>query len=147
MAEAVHVPAHLVPTGSPQPKHQCHLHVQPSLGQSCPRQKEKKSWVYALKVASVCNPVDCGLPGFSQGDSLGKNTGAYWLILVAIAFQSTIFPAALASSAPAYLVLPEPLRPKQLHYLHNRPSQGQTHFFKGSLRSKPQWMTHMQRCK
>ena len=24
---------------------------------------------------TLCNPVDCSLPGFSDGDSLGKNTG------------------------------------------------------------------------
>ena len=33
-----------------------------------------------------------------QGASPGKNTGAYWPILVAIPFHSTIFPAALALS-------------------------------------------------
>ena len=59
---------------------------------------------------TLCNPVDCGLPGFSvrEGDSPGKNTGVYWPILVAI------FPAALATNPPEYLVLPEPLQPKQL---------------------------------
>ena len=34
----------------------------------------------------------------------GKNTEAYWPILVAIPF-----PAALATNSPEYLVLPEPL--------------------------------------
>ena len=36
----------------------------------------------------LCDPVDCGLPGFSvrEGSSPGKNTGAYWSILVAIPF-------------------------------------------------------------
>jgi len=39
--------------------------------------------------------VDCGLPGFSvrERGSPGKNTGAYWPILVAIPFYSTIIPA------------------------------------------------------
>ena len=37
---------------------------------------------------------------------------------VAIPFQSTIFPAALMSSSPEYLVLLGPLRLKQLHHLH-----------------------------
>ena len=75
---------------------------------------------------TLCNPVDCGLPGFSvrEGSSLGKNTGAYWPIFVAILFQNTIFPAALPANFPEYLVLPEPLRPKQLHHLHTWPSQG-----------------------
>ena len=35
-----------------------------------------------------CDPVDYGLPGFSvrEGNSPGKNPGAYWLILVVIPF-------------------------------------------------------------
>ena len=59
---------------------------------------------------TLCDPVDCGLPGFSvRGGSPGKNTGMYWPMLVAIPFYSTIFPAALAANSPEYLVLPEPL--------------------------------------
>ena len=38
-AEAVHVPVHLAPPGSPQAKQLHHLHTQLSLGQSCHRQK------------------------------------------------------------------------------------------------------------
>ena len=41
-----------------------------------------------------------------------------------------------------YLVLPEPLLPKQLHHLHTWPSQGQTQALQGSLRNKPQWTAH-----
>ena len=95
------------------------------------------------------NPVDRGLPGFSvrEGGSPGKNTRAYWPILFAIAFWSTIFPAHLAANSPEYLVLPEPLRPKQLPHLHTWPSQGQTQVLQGSLRSKPQRTTHLQRWK
>ena len=37
--------------------------------------------------------------------------------------------------------------PKQLHHLHIWPSQRQTQVLQGSLRSKPQWTTHMQRWK
>ena len=87
----------------------------------------------------LCNPVDCGLPGFSvRGGSPGKNTGVYWPILIAIPFWSTVFPAALAANPPEYLVLPAPLGVKQLHDLHPWPSQGQTQALQGSLRSKPQ---------
>ena len=46
-----------------------------------------------------------------------------------------------------YLVLPEPLLPKQLYHLHTWPSQGQTQVLQGSLRSKPQWTAHIQRWK
>ena len=38
-AEAVHVPGHLAPPGSPQAKQLCHLHAQLSLGQSCHRER------------------------------------------------------------------------------------------------------------
>ena len=89
-AEAVHVPTHLVLPGSPQAKQLCHLHAQLSLGQSCHRQKKSVSMhTGSLRSCpTLCNLVDCGLPGFSvrEGDSSGKNTGAYWPILVAIPF-------------------------------------------------------------
>ena len=44
-------------------------------------------------------------------------------------------------------MLPEHLWSKQLHHLHAWPSQGQTQVLQGSLRSKLQWMTHIQRWK
>ena len=84
------------------------------------KKKKKKSCFYACRVTSVvsglCDPVDCGLPVFSvrEGGSPGKNTGVHGPTLVAMPFQSTVFPAALAANTPEYLVLPEPLRPKQL---------------------------------
>ena len=68
--------------------------------------------------------------------SLGKNTGAYWPILVAIPFWGTIFPTTLVTKPPEYLELPEPLRLKQLYHFHTCPSQGQTQALLGSLRSQ-----------
>ena len=56
-----------------------------------------------------------------------------------------MFPTARAANPPEYLALPEPLRPKQLYHLHTWPSQGQTLVLQGSLRSKPQWSTLMER--
>ena len=50
--EAVCVPEHLAPPGSPKAKQLHHLHNQLSLGQSCPS-GEKKSCVYELRIASV----------------------------------------------------------------------------------------------
>ena len=77
-----------------------------------------------------------------------EHIGQYWLPYPSMAYY---IPTALAANSPDYLmlllVLPEPLRPKQLHHLHTWPSQGQTQVLQGSLRSKPQWMTHMQRWK
>ena len=54
--------------------------------------RHKKSCVDARRVTSAvsdfCHPADCGLLGFSvrERGSLGKNTGVYWLTLVAIPF-------------------------------------------------------------
>jgi len=81
--EAVHVPAHLVPQGFPQPKQLCQLHAQPSLGQTCHRQK--KACIYARRVTSVMfnSWQPCGLPGFSVRGFLQsiilERTGQYWL--------------------------------------------------------------------
>ena len=53
VAEAVRVPAYLVPPGSPQAKQLYHLHAQISLGQSCHRQKN--SSIYACRVTAEKN--------------------------------------------------------------------------------------------
>ena len=85
VAGAVHVPAHLVPPESLQTKQLCHLYAQLSLGQSCHKQKKLASMHTGLlwSCPTLCDPVDCGLPGFSvrDGGSPGKNTGAYWQII------------------------------------------------------------------
>jgi len=121
-------------------------------GRAAIGKKKKKSCIYACRVAMVlsnslqpCRMWPARL--LFQGFSPGKNTGVYWPILVAIPFQSTIFPAILAVISPEYLVLPESLQPKQLHHLHTWSSQGQTQALQGRLRSKLQWTTHMQRWK
>ena len=156
MAEAVHIPAHLAPPESLKPKQLHHLYAQSSLGQSCHRQKnpkEQKTVLYLcvrgrfshIQLFATLWMVACQVS--LSGGSLGKNTGVYWAILVVIPFYSTIFPAFLATNSPEYLVLPEPLQPKQLHHLHTWPSLRQTQVLPGSLRSKPEWMTHMQRWK
>ena len=108
--------------------------MQAGLLQSCP---------------TLCDPIDYGLPGFSfrlggggccwQEDwSVLANNGCHTLLEHYISCCPSHQP-------PEYLVLPEPLQPKQLHHLHT--SQGQTQALQGSLRSKPQWTTHMQRWK
>ena len=113
----------------------------------------KKPCVYVSRITSVVSnalrPCTLCLPGFSvrEGGSPGKNSGVYWPILVAIPFWSTVFPAALTANSSEYLVLPEPLQPKQLYHLCTWPSLGQTQVLQGSLRSKPQWTIHMQRWK
>ena len=100
--EAVCVPVCLAPPGPPQAKQLCYLHAQLSLGQSCHKN---------LAILHLCTQgrfshvqfFPCRLQParlLCQGASPGKNTGAYWPILVAIPFQSTIFPAALATNSP-----------------------------------------------
>ena len=84
-AEAVRVPAHLAPPGSLKAKQLQHLHTELSLGQSCHKQKSLVSTHPGLlqSCPTLCNPVDCGLPGYSvrEGASPGKNTRVYWPIL------------------------------------------------------------------
>ena len=87
-AEAVCVPAHLAPPGSLQAKQLRHLHAQLSLG-LCHRGKSLVSIHTGslLLCLTLCDPVDCDLPGFCQiGGYPGRNTGVYWPILVAIPF-------------------------------------------------------------
>ena len=90
MVEAVLIAAHLAPPGSLQAKQLHHLHAQPSLIQSC-YSRQKMSCIYACRVTSVVSGSlrPCGLwPArlLCLGSSAGKNTGAYWPILVARPF-------------------------------------------------------------
>ena len=149
MVEAVHVPVHLAPPGSLQAKQLCHLHTQPSLGQGCHRQKSLASMHAGLLqlYPILVDPVQWPARLLCQRGSPCKNTGVYWPILVVIPFWSTIFPAALATNSPEYLVLPKHLQPKQLHHLHTWPSLGQTQVLQSSPSSKPQWTTRTQRWK
>ena len=107
--EAIHVPAHLTLPGSPQAKQLCHLHAQPSLGQSCHRQE--KSCIYACNVTLVMSRLckDCGLPGFS----VSGTPQARILECIGQYGCHTHFEHYLSccpSRQPSeYLVLPEPL--------------------------------------
>ena len=85
--EAVCVPAHFALPGSLQAKRLRHLRAQLSLGQSCHRQKKKKGRKENLASTHIgslqwcptlCDPVDCGLPGFSVEGFSGQE---YWSIL------------------------------------------------------------------
>ena len=90
VAEAGHVPTHVVPPGLPEAKPLSHLHAQLSLGRAATGKNSLASMCAGplrLRLDSW-DPVDCGLPGFSvrEGGSPGKKSGAYWPILVAIPF-------------------------------------------------------------
>ena len=148
-AEAVCVPAHLVPPGSSQDRQLHHLHAQLSQGQSCHRQKKNLASMHTGSLQScptLCELLDCGLPGFSVRE--GGSRQEYWSVLANTCCHTLLehcVSCCPSRQPPEYLVLPEPLRPKQLHHLHTWPSQGQTQVLQGSLRSKPLWMTHMWR--
>ena len=147
-AGAVHVPAHLVPREFPQAKLLCHLHAQPSLGQSYHRQKKVLRLCtqgHFSCAHTLCSPVDCGLPGFSVRKGWFSRQ-EYWSILANICYHTLLkhyISCCPHRQLPEYLVLPEPLRLKQRHHLHTWPSQGQTQVLLGSLRSKLQWTAHM----
>ena len=91
---------------------------------------------------TVARQASLSLRGVLQARIL-ERIGQYWWPYPSRA----LFPAALASKSPEYLVLPVPLQPKQLHHLHTWPSLGQTQVLQGRLRSKPPWMAHIQRWK
>ena len=82
------------------------------------------------------NPVACQTSlserGFSRQEywSVLANTGCHTLL-------EHLFPAALAANSPEYLVLPEPLRPKQLHHLHIWPSLGKPKSSREFSRANP----------
>ena len=78
----------------------------------------------------------------------GLSRQEYWSVLVNTGCHTLLehyISCCPSPTSPEYLVLPEPLRPKHLYHLHTWPSQGQTQALQGSLRSKPQWTSHMQR--
>ena len=133
------------------PASQAAAHAQLSLGQSCHRQKN--SCVYACRVASVVSNSlqPCRLwPArlLCQGRRFSRQE--YCRVLANTSYHTLLehcISYSISANSPEYLALPEPLQPKQLHHLHTWPSQGQTQVLQGSLRSKPQWTTHMQRWK
>ena len=148
MAEAVCVPARSAPPGSPQAKRLCHLQAQSHWGGA--DTGKKKSCICVRKGAScptLCDPVDCGLPGFSVG---GFSRQEHWSVLANTGCQTLLehcISCCPSCQPPEDLVLPEPLQPKQLHHLHTWASLGQTRVLQGSLRSKPRRTNHMQRWK
>ena len=82
VVEAVCVLAQLSLPGSLQAKQLRHLQAQLSLGQSCHRQKSLVSMCTGSlqSCPTLCDAVDCGLPGFSvmEGGSPGQE---YWSVL------------------------------------------------------------------
>ena len=154
MAEAVHVPIHLVLLGSPQAKQLSHLQLSEPrstlTGEELPQAK---------KVLHLCMQGHFGcvqqfatlwtmacqsflFRAFSRQEyrSVLANTGFHALLEHYI----SCFPSHQLPWVPSAAKC---LQHKQLQHLHTWPSLGQTQVLQGSLRSKPQWMTHMHRWK
>ena len=139
--ETVCVPEHLELRGSPQANQLNYLHTQLLLGQSCHRQKSLPSMYTGLlpQCLTLFFPVDCGLPGFSIREwefsrqeyrNILANTGFHTLLEVYIS-------CCPSHQLPGYLVLPEPLQPKQLDLFHTWPSQEQTKFSREASGTNP----------
>ena len=85
MVKAVHFLAHLASPGYTQVKQLPQLYTQPSLGQSCHRQKCLPSLhIGSLQSCpTLCDPGDYGLPGISIRGVLQakifQHIGQYWL--------------------------------------------------------------------
>ena len=89
--EAVCVPAHLMPLGSLKANQLCHLHAQPSLGQSYHRQK--KSCLHVNRVALVVSDSlrPCRLwPARLLCQGGGFSRQEYWSILANICFHTLL---------------------------------------------------------
>ena len=118
-AEAVRVPARLAPPGPPQAKQLRPLHAQPSLGQTCHRQK---SCVYARTVTlvvsdsaplwTVARQASLSGRGVLQARIL-ERIGQCWLPHPSRALYVLLPELPLPPSQS--LVLPEPLGPQQPH--------------------------------
>ena len=88
-AEAVRVPGTWHRQGPCKPSSCTTFTLKSHWGRAATGQKNLASACrMALVVSDSCNPVDCGVPGFSvrEGGSPGKDTGVYWPILVSIPF-------------------------------------------------------------
>ena len=117
----------------------CATFMQLSLGQSCHTQKKVSR--LACRVTSVVpdSLQPCRLwPArlLCWGGVFSRQE--YWSILANTVYHTLLehhISCCPSCNPPEYLVLPEPLRPKQLHHLHTWPSQGQTQALQGSLRS------------
>ena len=79
--EAVCVPAHLALPGSPQAKQLCHLHSQPSLEQSCHRQKKSFVSMHAGLLQYIQLFVTLWTVACQASLSRGFSRQEYWSVL------------------------------------------------------------------
>ena len=83
VAEAVDVSEDLAPPESPRPKQLHHLHTQPSRAELPLANLVSMHAGSLWSCPTLCDPVDCGLPGFSARGVLQARIleciGQYWL--------------------------------------------------------------------
>ena len=150
VAEAVRVPERLVPTEYLQVKQLCHLHAQLSLGQSCHRLN--KFCIYAHRVASVVSDClrSCRLWPARILSGRGFSRQEYWNVLASTGCHSLLEHDISCCPSCQLPWLPSAARTSATKAAAPPPHlalTGATQVLQGSLRSKPQWMTHMQRWK
>ena len=144
-AEAVHAPAPLVPPGPRKPSSGTPFTLNSHWGRAATGKKRLASMrAGSLRLCpTLCNPVDCGLPGSLSG---GFSREEYWRVLANTGWHALLehcISCCLSCRPPEYLVLPEPLRPKQLHHLRTWPPQGQTQALRAASGAEPQRPTDM----
>ena len=66
VAEAVRVPADLAPPGSQRPKQLCHLHAQPSLRESCQKQKRLPIYARGIDGKAESETADLWQPKYNE---------------------------------------------------------------------------------
>ena len=97
---------------------------------------------------TLCDPVDCGLPGFSARGVLQAGilecTGQYWLPYSSRALYFLV----LQSQTPlSTWCCQNPCNASSCITSTPGPHTGKPKSSRAALRSKPQWTTHMQRWK
>ena len=80
---------------------------------------------------------------YQRGGSPSKNTGVYWPILVAIPFQSTLFPTTLTPIPLSTWCCQNPCESNSCTTSTPGPHRGKPSPSRAASGTKPQWKTHM----
>ena len=115
--------------GFPKAKQLCHLHTQLSLGAELPEAKKVSCLCTQGRFGHVQLFVTLYTVACQASLSGVYSRQEYWNVLgnpSCHILREHYISCSLAANSPEYLVLPEPLPPKQRHHCHTWPSQGQT---------------------
>ena len=144
--EAVCVPAHLALPGSPQAKQLCHLHTQLSMGQSCHRENILSMCTGSLwSCPTLCDPVDCGLPGFSVRERvlqvrILEHIGQDWLPYL---FRALYFLLPWPPTPLSTWCCQNPCDPSSCTTFTPSPHRSKPKPSRTASGAKPQWTIHM----